>query len=98
MEFTMSINTNNNININAVTTTKQTYIDKFDKSLKLPFLSLLQNQLPLIKSVQGDEIKPDDSDFAVSDNVELSSAVTAASPAGSSDSGGTPGESGRNQE
>ena len=74
----MSINIPSYINMDLPVKTKQTYIDKFDKSIKLPFAKMMINQMPNLKPVQSDEIKPDDSDFAVSDNVELSSAVTEA--------------------
>ena len=51
------------------------YINKFDKSIKLPFLNVLQNQLQSIKPAHIDEPELDDSEIVVSDNIELSSAV-----------------------
>jgi len=63
-------------------TTKQTYIDKFDKSLKLPFISVMQNRISGIGLNQSGEQKADNSDYSVLDNVELSSAVTGISPKG----------------
>jgi len=79
---------NNHFNLNYNTQTKQTYIDKYDKSLKLPFATAMSNNLSSVRQAQSDEIKPDDSDLAVSDNVELSSAVTEAAALNNSDSGG----------
>jgi len=79
---------NNHFNLNYNTQTKQTYIDKYDKSLKLPFISALNNNLPSIRQVQTDELRPDDSALAVSDTVQLSSAVVGASTVSDSDTGG----------
>ncbi|MCL2820217.1 MAG: hypothetical protein FWD38_05230 [Oscillospiraceae bacterium] len=78
MDFT--INTHFNLNYN--TTTKQTYFDKYDKSVKLPFVKVLINNMPHFKTFHADELKPDDSELAASDNIELSSAVTGGTPAG----------------
>ena len=83
---------NNHFNLNYNTSTKQTYIDKYDKSLKLPFLNVLQNNLPSIRQAHADEIKPDDSDLIVNDNIELSSAVVGATAVGDSGAGGVAGE------
>jgi len=54
---------------------KKGYINKFDKSLKLPFLNVLQNQLQNIKPAHINEPDVDESEIRISDNVELSSAV-----------------------
>jgi len=77
----MNLYISNYTNLNTNTVTKQTYIDKFDKSLKLPFVSVLQNNLAYIKMAQENEFKPSDAELSVSDNVELSSAVTGATEA-----------------
>ena len=55
------------------------YINKFDKSLKMPFLGVLQNQLQMIKPAHLDEPDVDESEIKISDNVELSSAVVSMS-------------------
>ena len=54
---------------------KKGYINKYDKSLKLPFLNVLQNQLQNIKPAHINEPDVDESEIRISDNVELSSAV-----------------------
>jgi len=69
---------------------KKGYVDKFEKSVKIPFLSVLHNHLPNNKTALTDELEADESDFAVSDNVELSSAVTGSSVVSDSDADGTP--------
>ena len=75
-------------NINGYTYTnsyhegKVGYINKFDKSLKLPFLNVLQNQLQAIKPNHIDETEIDESEIQISDNVELSSAVVSMSNIG----------------
>ena len=66
-------------------TTKQTYIDKYDKSLKLPFFSALQNNLVNSKSNREDENPVNINEISISDNVELSSAVTGATATADSD-------------
>jgi len=78
----MSAAISNNMYIYNSPVTKQTYIDKFDKSLKLPFLSVMNNNVQALRPAQNDEIKPDESDLKISDNVELSSAVTGATEVG----------------
>ena len=75
----MSININNYTNINIYSKTAQTYIDKYDKSLKLPFLNVLNNSLPNVNTAQANEIKTDNTVSEVSDTVELSYAVTGTS-------------------
>ena len=67
--------------LNTNTTNKQTYIDKFDKSLKLPFVSALQNNLSYIKMAAENEFSPSDAELSISDSVELNSAVTGATEA-----------------
>jgi len=83
MDFTI----NNHINLNYNTVTKQTYIDKYDKSVKMPFVKALANNLPHVKPY-ADEVKPDASELAVSDNIELSSAVTGATEVNDTNLGG----------
>ena len=75
----MSINAVNYTNMYTVTTTKQTYIDKYDKSLKLPFLNVLNNHLPNGNTAQGNEPVVDHTIGEVSDKVELSYAVVGSS-------------------
>jgi len=75
----MNITTNGNAYINAYHTGKKGYLNKFEKSLKLPFLSVLNNNLPGVKNSEINESKIDGSETALSDNVELSSAVVNAS-------------------
>ena len=75
----MSINIGSYTNIYAAASTKQTYIDKYDKSLKLPFLSVLNNTLPNGNTAQGNEPVVDHSIGEVSDKVELSYAVVGSS-------------------
>ena len=55
------------------------YINKFDKSVKMPFLNVLQNQSQMIKPALSDEPDIDESEIEISDNIELSSAVVAMS-------------------
>jgi len=81
---------NNHFNLNYNTATKQTYIDTYDKSLKLPFVKVLVNNIPHYKTLQPDELKLDDSELSVSDNIELSSAVTGAASVGSNNAGSVP--------
>ena len=80
-----TINTHMGLNYN--TSTKQTYIDKYDKSVKMPFAKVMINNLPHFKTFHADEVKYDDSDLALSDNIELSSAITGAANAGDSGAG-----------
>ena len=68
---------------------KKGYVNKFEKSLKMPFMKVLHNHLPSIIPINKDDLKPDDSEIAVSDNVELSSAVVRASNADNPEAGGT---------
>jgi len=72
------INTNLNYT-NPYHEGKKGYVNKFEKSLKMPFLNVLHNQLPVNKPAHIDESDIKDTDIAVSDNIELSSAVTGAS-------------------
>jgi len=75
----MSININGYNPISSYHEGKKGYLNKFEKSLKLPFLSALHNHLPNSKVNEANESKIDDSDIKVSDTVELSSAVVGAS-------------------
>jgi len=68
---------------------KKGYVNKFEKSLKLPFLNVLQNNLPAARPEMDEDIKFYDSDIVISDNAELSSAVVSATGAGNSDPGVT---------
>jgi len=63
-------------------TGKVGYINKFDKSLKIPFLNVLHNQLQSTKPNHIDEPDVDDSEIVISDNIELSSAVVSMSDLG----------------
>jgi len=75
----MNINTNySGYNINPGTT-KQTYIDKFDKSIKMPFLKVLNNNALNTVASKDEDVKIDTSELLVSDNIELSSAVAGVS-------------------
>ena len=75
----MSIGIGNYANIYTPATTKQTYIDKYDKSLKLPFLNVLNNNLPNGNAAQGSEPVVDYTIGEVSDKVELNYAVVGSS-------------------
>jgi len=55
------------------------YVNKFDKSVKLPFLNVMQNQTHMIKPAHIDEPDVDSSEIELSDNIELSSAVVSSS-------------------
>ena len=55
------------------------YVNKFDKSVKLPFLNVMQNQTQIIKPAHMDEPEVDTSELELSDNIELSSAVVSMS-------------------
>jgi len=55
------------------------YVNKFDKSVKLPFLNVMQNQSQIIKPAHMDEPDVDESEIELSDNIELSSAVVSRS-------------------
>ena len=86
-------NINNYTGLNMYHEGKTGYVNKFEKSLKIPFLSVLHNHLPNNKVALIDELETDDSDFAISDSIELSSAVVGAAAAdGGFDSGGTESE------
>jgi len=65
----------------------KSYINKYDKSLKLPFYGALINNLSSTRSAQTDEIKIADSDVAASDNISISSAITGASAVSDPDTG-----------
>lgn len=80
-----TINTHFNLNYN--TATKQTYIDKYDKSVKLPFATVMINNLPHFKTFHADELKPDESELTLSDNIELSSAITGGTAVGDMNAG-----------
>jgi len=84
----MSYINGNYANIHSYHEGKKGYVNKFEKSVKLPFLKVLHNHLPSIMPVEKEDLKLDDSEIAVSDNIELSSAVVSASDvAGSNTSG-----------
>ena len=75
----MSINIENYNNIHSYHEGKKGYVNKFEKSFKLPFIKVLHNHLPSIMPADKDNLKIDESEIAVSDNIELSSAVVSAS-------------------
>ena len=81
----MSLNIGGYTYINSYHEGKKGYVNKFEKSLKMPFLSVLQNHMPGVRPVQDDEIKIDDSELNVSDKIELSSAVVSATDASGSE-------------
>ena len=90
----MSYNIVNNTYTHSYHEGKKGYINTYEKSLKLPFLKVLHNHLPSIMPIDKDNLKLDESEIAVSDNVELSSAVVGAynvsnSETDSSEAGGT---------
>ena len=66
---------------------KKGYVNTFEKSIKLPFLKVLHNHLPSIIPGDKEELKLDESEIAVSDKVELSSAVVSASDVSGSEAG-----------
>ena len=68
--------------INSYHEGKKGYVNKFDKSLKSPFLNVLHNHLPNNKPAHIDEPDVDYSEIAISDNIELSSAVVSMSDVG----------------
>jgi len=68
---------------------KKGYINKFEKSLKLPFMNVLQNHIPINKNIRPDDSEYIDSELSVSDNVELSSAITRVSEVTDSSSANT---------
>ena len=78
--------------INSITTyaggypaiTKQTYIDKYDKSLKLPFLSALNSNLPNGNTGHANEAKTENNVNTGGVDVALNYAVTGSSEASSS--------------
>ena len=72
--------------VNSYHEGKKGYVDKFEKSLKSPFLMVLSSHLPMANAADED-LKFDASDVAVSDNVELSSAVVTSTGASESDTG-----------
>jgi len=94
MEKTMIYNTTNYIETGTYQEGKIGYVNKFEKSVKIPFLSVLHNHLPNNKAALTDELEPNDSELAISDSVELSSAITGASEVGSSNTGDSTGNSG----
>jgi len=68
---------------------KKGYVNELEKSLKMPFMKVLHNHLPSIMPIDKDDLKLDESEIAVSDNIELSSAVVSASNISDSEAGGT---------
>jgi len=65
----------------------KSYINKFDKSLKLPFYKVLSSNLPGMKPAGDDEIKINDSEIAASDNIAINSAVVGAAAVSDTDTG-----------
>ena len=61
---------------------KKGYIDKHEKSLKLPFMNVLSNHLPQAKPNNNNDLMVDAYDVAINDKIELSSAVVSATDAG----------------
>ena len=83
----MSYYISNYTPVNSYHEGKKGYVNKFEKSLKLPFLNALQNNLPAFLPDIDEDIKFNDSDIVISDNAELNSAVVSATGASDSDSG-----------
>jgi len=83
------INTNySGYNLNPGTT-KQKYIDKFDKSVKMPFLKVLNDNALKVITEKDEDIKVNTSELVISDNAELSSAVTGATEVANDNDYGT---------
>ena len=85
----MSYNIGNYTHVHSYHIGKKGYVNKFEKSIKLPFLNVLNNHLPNTKPADADDSKIDYSDIAVNDKIKLSSAVVSASDASDSEAGGT---------
>jgi len=83
----MSFRVSDYTNINTYTTANQTYIDKYDKSLKLPFLNILQNNISNEKTASGNESETDSFVSSESGKIAISSAVVRASPVSDIDTG-----------
>ena len=83
----MSYIVNNYTPVHSYHLGKKGYVNKFEKSFKSPFLNVLHNQLQHARPVLNDDTKIDDSEIAVSDNIELSSAVVSATAVGDSSTG-----------
>ena len=83
----MNYNISNYNYISSYHEGKKGYINKFEKSLKLPFLNVLHTHLPGNRPIHANEFEITESDIAISDNIELSSAVTGASETDSSETG-----------
>ena len=88
----MSYSIDNYTYISSYHEGKKGYVNKFEKSLKLPFLNVLQSNLPAVRPDMDEDIKFDDSDTFISENAELNSAVVGATGASDSDPGVTPGK------
>jgi len=82
----MSYISNEYTYVNSYHEGKKGYVDKFEKSIKLPFLNVMSNHMPNTKP-PSDDVKIDESDVAVSDHVEIRTAVAGASAADSPDTG-----------
>jgi len=80
----MSYSINDYTYISSYHEGKKGYVNKFEKSVKMPFLSVLNNQLTHIKPALIDDFELDENDLALSDIIELSSAVTGAADANAS--------------
>jgi len=65
----------------------KSYINKFDKSLKLPFYKVLSSNFPGMKPAGNDEIKINDSEIAPSDNIAINSAVVGVAAVSDTDTG-----------
>jgi len=70
---------------------KKGYVNKHEKSLKLPFLNVMSNHMPGIKMNNNDDLMIDAHDVAINDKIELSSAVVSASDASDSEASSNPG-------
>jgi len=83
----MNYNIGNHTYISNYHEGKKGYVNKFETSLKLPFLNVLHNHLPSYRPILMDELEIDDSDIVMSDNIELSSAVTKVLDVNATDTG-----------
>ena len=73
----MVISTTGYTNIYTHPKTAQTYIDKYDKSLKLPFISVLHNSTLNTKPALDDEVKivRDDKRVVLKQSADIDSAA-----------------------
>jgi len=83
----MSYYINNYTNINTYQGANRGYINKHEKSLKLPFFSAMQNSMLNTKPAPVEESIPEVTVDNANSRVALSSAVIGASPPSDTDTG-----------